>query len=293
MLKKILTLLLSIQLYTTAANNDKTVKIREEVNSHTNPNITSETHPTLYGMVQDLTSKAQIAMPRYITIYNAESQVVLRYGEVVTYTQKISSYVDTMGDLYICREILNNFQYDEIAGIVSIAIAEKAQNKPTKLATMAIGTLGITVGLAYYLNKKYNLGLGQLLFEDNHRESLYYTGNGLYYRSYRNSAEDQANMFKAVAIVLSIPSLITTKIFSNNLQKNIDLKATTLTKHQDVIDGLIKLDKIQDAYKKEGVLSRLISSDKLTQIYNILFYPARSFTTEERIDYLKLDMYKA
>ena len=78
MLKNIymLSLILSFAHAIGASNAEKTDLLRAEVAAHKNPHIAQETHPTLYALVQELSSKAGITMPEYITLYDILAQQI-------------------------------------------------------------------------------------------------------------------------------------------------------------------------------------------------------------------------
>ena len=51
---------------------ERTEALHAEAKEHKHPNLTQDSHPVLYGMVKNLTTKANIPMPRYITTHGAE-----------------------------------------------------------------------------------------------------------------------------------------------------------------------------------------------------------------------------
>ena len=270
MIKKLLAALLIINLNGYASNLEKTEALHQEVAANQNPNITQETHPILYGMVEELTQKAQVPMPKYITIFGAQYTVIDRYGVARCAVQNFEASINLLGDLYICHEILANLSYDEIKGIIATAIVEKASNTPVLLAATGIGTFIVTVTSLYLLNKYYKLRLGSFFMSHHHR-----------------CYHEREDLAEALAFILITPSLITTKIMSNNLQKKIDIKAAKLTTAQQVIDGVKGIDKTEEKYTKENIFSRIASMLQLKEISNFVFYPIRSYTSKERIDYLE------
>lgn len=260
-----------------AHNEEKTNALHHEVATHTNHNITAETHPTLYNLVEQLTIKAHVPMPRYITIYSAEYHVVSQAGVVRRRGhEEIGAHVDLLKDLYVCREILENASYDEVKGIIALALAEESINKLQKVVLTGVTTFATTIALIYLLNKKYDLHLGSFLCAVADESSR---------RSYRYR-EDDSPLAALFWLVLT-PSLIAAKLVSNNLQKSVDFKAAKLVSPQSIIDSLKKIVTIKDSYFKENVFSRLASALKLKTIFNTIFYPIRAFTTEERIQYLE------
>ena len=175
------------------------------------------------------------------------------------------------GDLHICYEVLEHATYDEINGIIALAIAEKSINKPEKIALTGFATFGTTLLLIYLLNKQYKLGLGSGIIN---------TLNDKYFC-------ERENFIQSIIFFLIAPSLLTTKLVSNYLQKRIDLKAAKLVTAQDIVDGLKRIFKIKESYFKENIVSRIASALKLKTIANTIFYPIRAFTFEERISYLE------
>jgi hypothetical protein len=84
-----------------------------------------------------------------------------------------------------------------------------------------------------------------------------------------------------------VPAMITTKIVGNNLQKQVDTQAADLTNPRQVIQGIKALGKLEDKYIKENFLSRIAAALKLKDICNVIFYPIRAYTPQERIQYLQ------
>ncbi len=262
---------LAISMSLTAAP-DKTEALRAEVKTSKNPNITKETHPVLYDMVQELAIAANIPMPRYVTIHEAQTCMVMKDGTVhKSAANNVTAWVNALGDVHICDAILTDLSYQEVKGIVAVAIAESAHKKPSKLFKVGACTFLTTLVGLYALNKTYDLKLG----------SMYFGNDG--YRSYGDKRED----IKSAIWLTLAPALITTKLVSNNMQKHIDFKAAKLTNVDQVITGIKALQKLEDTYVKENWLSRVADMLCLKQIFNTIFYPVRAFTPEERVAYLE------
>jgi hypothetical protein len=254
-----------------ATDLEETNALHAEIALHKNPNVTLETHPVLYKMVEGSAATIKVAMPKYITIYGAEYATVDKNGVVRRNENELGAYVDLLGDLYICHEILETASYEEIDGIIAVALAEKSINKPKKLVLTGVTTFGITLLLICILNKKYELRLGSLF------------GEIINERDYRG----RESMLEGIVFLLITPSLIITKLFSNNLQKKIDLKAAQFTNPHNIVNGLKRILRTKESYFKENVLSRIASALKLKSFFNFIFYPIRAFTLEERIGYLE------
>lgn len=275
MIKKTLIVLLGISINTFANSSfEKAHALRNELASHSNPNLTQETHPTIYNMVQELTTKANVPMPRYITVFNAECTVVYE-GTSRRVVRDMEAYVDVLGDLYICYEVLANLSYEEIEGVIAIAIAEKAQNRAAKVALTSVGIFGLTLASVYGLNKHYDWELGSTIMNN--------------YNKY-HCRQDRDDLVKGVAGLLILPSVITACVLSSNLQKEIDFKAAQLTDIQSVRNGLKALRKLKESYVKESFLSRIATMLNLKTIANTVLYPIRSYTSEERIGYLEKEL---
>lgn len=276
MINVMVALLLAINLHSYAQTySARTNALRSEIVAHNNPNLTAETHPTFYGMVESLVIKAQVPMPRYITMFNAEYAVVSPdTGAVSREVHDMDAYVTLLGDLYICRELFLDLSYEEIEGVVALAFAEKKMGKPTKLACIAAGTVAVTAASLYCLNKYYELRLGTSFFSDEY-----------YHQSH--CMRRRGNGAELLVGLCIVPSLITTKIFANHLQKQIDIDATRITDVQRVISAIKGICKVTDAYVQEGFLSRIAGQLNLKRVWNMVFYPIRAFTPEERIAYLE------
>ncbi len=275
MIKKTLIVLLGLSINAFAHSSfEKIHALRNELASHNNPHLTQETHPTIYTMVQELSTKANVPMPRYISLFNAEYTVIID-GNSRRMVRDMEAYVDVLGDLYICYEVLANLSYEEIEGVIAIAIAEKAENRAAKVTLTGVGAFGLTCASVYGLNNYYDLGLGSKVMS-----------------SYKAShcRQDRDDIVKTVVVALTLPAIITACVLSSNLQKEIDFKAAELTDIKSVRNGLKALRKLKDSYVKESALSRIATMLNLKTIVNTVLYPVRSYTSEERIDYLDREL---
>ena len=256
------------------ASQEKTDAIRVEIGTHQNPNFTQETHPTVYEMVRELAEKANVEMPRYISMFNAEYAVVPRDGGVVTKgVHTMHAYVDVLGDLYICRELLMKLSYEELQGVIALALAEKNINTPLKLTYVFAGTLGLTIAAAYCLNKYYD---GKILG--------YFMSNKTDY--YHRTFEGRRTESKLVAAILVGPAVWTTNVSAHYFQKHVDINAAKIVDASCVISAIKGIDKVTDTYVKEGFFSRIAGKLKLKELCNYILYPIRGYTSEERIAYL-------
>ena len=271
MFKKMVAVLLLFNVIICAAGNvEKTVALHNEILTHANPNITQETHPILYEIVESLVKKAHIAMPKYVTLFSSEYVTVSRYGRVNKSFKDFDAHVDALGDLYICAEALLDLSYEEIEGVIATAVAEKLLNTRGKLALVAVSTFVATLGTIYFLNSHYKLGLGNFIQE------------GLDQHPYDRKDFVEGMVFTSIA-----PAVIVTALVSNNLQKGVDIKAAELTNAQTVINGIKGVVRVKDTYVKENFFSRIAAALRLKTIGNFLFYPVRAFTPEERVGYLE------
>ncbi|HEB41855.1 MAG TPA: hypothetical protein ENI08_02425 [Candidatus Dependentiae bacterium] len=263
--------------------------LRNEVASgSTQENITKETHPALYSMIQRIATAASVPMPQYIRFFTAQ-QTETHYnkythtGTMYTAFKNFESYVNIMGDLYICHEVFVNSSYDEIEGIIALALAEKANNKPLKLIATGASTLATVLTSSYYLNKKYNLNLGELFFPDHF--SYYVESSRTKIKIF--SAQDKEDRILAFTVLFMIlPTLITTRLAANYLRKKTDLEAAKLTTANHISEAILRIEKVKEKFTQENVISRIMSALKLKTAWNTLSYPFRSFTPEERVSYL-------
>ena len=250
---------------------DPTQLIRQEVAQHTNTNITQKTHPFLYGIVEECVVKTGIAMPRYISLYYAEYNIVDKNGIVYRDVHDILAYVDALGDLYICREILTDLSYQEIKAIIAIAVAEKSTKRAEKAMIAGLGTFGATIVTLCTLNAYYDLRLGRTVNE--------FLDAG----SYHNRQDN----LKGLIWLLIAPSLVSAALVRNYLQKSVDVTATKIASIPAVIQAIGSLENLQNMYRKENFFSRIADYLKLKPIFNTIFYPVRPSTPEERIEYLQ------
>lgn len=252
---------------------DKTAAMHSEAAGSQHPNLTQDSHPVLYAMVKNLTEKANIPMPRYITAHDAEVTLVTNGVVHKTAVGNIGCWADLLGDLHICRAILTDLSYKEVEGIIAVALAGKATNKSAKIALVGVGSYAATIAALYLLNNKYDLKLGSFVFGDQY--------------PYRSSFHDRNKSVEGFFYLTLVPALITAKIAANNLQKQGDLKAAELTNPKQVIQGIQALIKLEDKYIKEDFFSRIAAALKLKDIFNVIFYPIRAYTPQERIAYLE------
>ena len=253
MLKNIymLSLILSFAHAIGGSNAEKTDLLRAEVAAHKNPHIAQETHPTLYALVQELSSKAGITMPEYITLYDIFYAVLCKEtGTIHSVAHNISGTTDIMGDIYLCSELFETLSYDEIRSAIALVVAEKALHKKIK---------AIKVGIGSYLTL---FALSQAITKEKSDRGI-------------------------IAVMSIFPALLAAHTYAQNMQKSIDLKAAELVGIQNIINCLKKLNKVQLTYSKENVLSRLFSETIVGKTYNAVFYPIRPYRLEERIRYLQ------
>lgn len=255
----------------TAEPVEKTVALHNEILAHGNPNITQETHPILYEMVESLIKKAHVSMPKYITLFSSEYVTVSRYGRVNKSFNDFDAHVDALGDLYICTEALLDLSYEEIEGVIATAVAEKSLNTGQTLVFVAVGTFGATLATVYFLNSYYKLKLGTFISEGLEHHHPY----------------DRQNFIEGIVLISITPAAIVTKLVSNNMQKSIDIKAAELVGAQNIINGIKGIARVKDSYVKENFFSRIATFLKLKEVSNFLFYPIRASTPEERIYYLE------
>ena len=241
-------------------------------------NITKETHPSLYDMVQRIATAASISMPRYIRLFTAKETKMYHDGHgyngtMYTVFKNFESYVNVMGDLYICYEVFMNSSYNEIESIITLAMVEKANNKPLKLIATGAGTLATVLTCLYCFNKNNELRLGELLFP---RDRFSYCAR---------DRESRIETF--IAIFMVLPICITTRLVANYFQKKTDLEAAKLTTADHISEAILRIEKVKEKYTQEGTISRIMSALKLKTAWNTLSYPFRAFTPEERVSYLQ------
>lgn len=256
------------------ATDDLTVLMHTEIATHPNTILTEETHPILYAMVRKLTEQAHVEMPRYISTFNAQYMKVPKDGGVIsTETRNMNAYVDILGDLYLCLDLLKTLSYEEIQGVVALALAQKNMGEPLKLAGVFATTLGATIVGVYCLNKYYNNALVNFFIPNK---------TDYYYRTFDTREQE----LKVISTVLLFPSMCTTIVAANYMRKAIDINAAAMVGKQKIIDAIRAIDKINNMDKKEGFLSRMAEKIRLKEFFKAIFYPVRGYTSEERIAYL-------
>jgi hypothetical protein len=282
---RILLFISSLSFLNIAAANkkfDMTAALHEEVHAHKNPNITKETHPVLYDLIEDLVNRADQPMPRYITTYKAEYTVISENRVAQRAVHDIKASVDLLGDMHICYELLTDLTYDEVEGVIALAIAEKKIQLPAKAALTGITTFIATVGLIYYLNKTYDLQLGQLAANSS-KPGFLRTAIA------PSHSEEKARAFLVSAVLT--PPVLASVVAANHAQRTIDTKAAELTSPETIINAIRGMARVTETYVKEDIFSRIATALYLKPIYHFLFYPVRSFTDDERVAYLQSASY--
>ncbi len=278
MKKILLGTILSFSICSIVMTEDKTSIMHIEAASNDNPNLTQETHPLLYNMIKSLADEAHITMPRYITVYPAVGSKIGNNGRVIRSANEITAWIDLIGDMYICHDALTNLSYEEVEGMVSLAIAESLNNKPLKLFLIGASTFVATCVAVYALNRYYELNLGWVFNIDDKY-------SGFNYKSYKYTKHKNEVLEGALTLML-VPSAISVAVAANNFQKAIDNHAAQLTSSDQVIKAIKSIRNLEERYFKESLGSRIVSALKLKELFNIIFYPVRPYTSEERIEYL-------
>jgi len=244
-----------------------TLNLRQEVLTHNNPNASPETHPTLWALVGKISKAANVSKPRYITLHEAQTLIVDDNHHLHQVAQNIQAWVDILGDLYICKEILKDLSYAEIEGILAVAISERAINKPAKVLAIGAGTWVATAATVTALG-----GWKTIL--------------RMFMGDHNNGMKAHQDNFGLLLYTSAIPAILAAAVASNNLQKQADMNAVHVVDANNVINGITGLERLKDTYIKENFFSRLTTMLKLRDIYNFVFYPVRSYTPEERVAYL-------
>jgi len=242
------------------------LNLRQEILTHDNAHTTPETHPTLWALVEKLSEAANTNTPRYITLYESHMEKSPHLKEAVS---TIDAWTDLLGDLYICREILHDLSFEEVEGILAIAISEKAINKPAKSLVRGLGTWAVT-SLASICVFSSWIAAGDTYMTHRHFE--------------RASGSFERGLLLCYASL--IPTLLVTIIGNNNLQKQADIKAAGLVGAQNVICGITGIEKFEKTCIKENSFDRLMAKMKLKGITDFVFYHLRSYTPDERVAYL-------
>lgn len=272
MIKRLLLLvLIVVSTHVSLIFADKTTQIHAEVKKQNNPNATQKTHPVLYDLVKELATKAQVPMPRYITIFSTEYTYTDKNGIHRRGNKDMQGSIDVVGDLYLCLETLTDLSYEEIKGVVALTIAEKIIDKPVKLFATGAGTFALTIASLYGANKRYELNIWSKFDE-------------FYNRLGSNSKDELVGL--AVSALL-IPALAATSVYSNHLQRKIDSLAAEITSPETIINAIVALEKVTETYMKENIFVRFAKAYNIDSVYNKLFYAVRAFTNDERIAYLQ------
>lgn len=247
------------------AHDKKSAWIREMA-TNKNPHISAQTHPTLYATVENLVEKTGAAKPRYISLFNAEYTRV-RDGYTEQGVHEINAYVDVLGDLHICSELLTNLSSEEVEVLITRALVERTESKPAILfGTAAVTYIVAFIGLYTLMSKAWNVNTG-------------YHYSHMHWR-------DRDDFYKVLITLPAIPAAWATKIVANNLEKQTDITTATITSPELVINGIQGQDRVTEIYDKQNFFARIADALKLREIRNFIFYPIRAYTTEERVAYL-------
>ena len=258
--------------------------LHHEEASHVIPNVNEKTHPVLYSMVQDIAQRAQVPMPRYITLFNAEYAVVTDQGVVARQVHHLNAYVDILGDLYICRELIAHLSYQELEGVVAVALSEKAVNKPLKMLGVGVATWAATVAMIRMLDNYYqwssnsNIATGVVASQTYHAHPNF---------TLRASISRRTDLMVNACFGAIIPAAFAAGVYGNHLQETIDREAVKVTDVHNIINGIAGAEKITDAYEKENIFVRLAGALGIKEAIKTIFYPVRAYSPEERIAYLQ------
>lgn len=245
--------------------------LRAELAGYDKPNLSPETQPALFALVAELSEKAGVSAPRYISMYDAIYYTTSRDGgPIQARLRPIGAYIDVTGDLHICIDVLKMLSYDEIRGVLALGLAGKAQNVPVKLAKTFIATFISTIALEIYWLKTHP--------EFRQASHEWATDTSRTPADYK----DMLNLIIGTAL---IPSFITTGLYSNNLQKSVDFKAADIAEAKNIIKGIQGVARITASYQKEGLWSRY-APESLKKACDVLFYHIRPFNDDERMAYL-------
>lgn len=242
--------------------------IRQEIATHNNPIATKDTHPALWVLVEKISQAAEVSIPKYITLHEAQPVLVVNNNNVSLEEPNVTAWSNVLGDLYICKEILMTLSQEEVEGIIALAISERKMNRPVKIG----GTFFLTwagVLAAMYASKEY-VSWERFFFGDHN------SGQGA-----------RLDNFNELMGWTTLPAGLISYLVSVNLQKQVDLKATDIVGVENVIKGIEGLDKLEKTYIQENFLTRVLTMLQLKDMCQYVSYPIRSFTPEERVSYLK------
>lgn len=256
------------------AQEEITAILHNEIDSHSlHANVTQETHPALYYLIEQIAEKFFIPMPRYIKFFTAQQKEIFynKYtctGTTYTVFNNFESYIDIMGDLYLCYEVFIDSSCEEIISIIALALAEKSTNKQSKLLTTGISTLATTFASLCYFNNLKNFA-----FPLSH--------------SYHRTKEEREDVVGRLLLIFGLPAIITHQLAKNYCQKQIDLEAAKLMDVKNISNAILQVKKVKEKYTQESYLSRIMTAFKVRIVLDALIYPFRSLTPEERIQHLQ------
>lgn len=240
----ILSALLTFSSCLFASNPDELTQMLHDEAALLKSSILQESScPTLYTLLSQLTSKGGISMPKSIVIFNTEYQKptsrTFMLEDIVIQTIPISVSFDFLGDLVICRDILTQFTYHELEGILATAVAEKANRKITKQALAALGVVATA-----------------------------FAATGLWELYHFPHAQDFLN--PAAGYALTIPAFLASSAVSKHVQKTSDISALSLTDAENVRAGLFALARLQNNYCSSSTTERIFAAFNLEKIYKTI-----------------------
>lgn len=262
MKKQMLFFLINISLLAQAQEQEpcyKTVKLRNEISVNQGNLITEYSHPFFYSMIQELSIRTGVTVPKYIYLYSAEYYIISKPVCIINKNfNRLDTYVDDFGDLYICREVLSTLPYDEIEATIALALAAKFFYKSIKEKAVLFGFLGmLSAGTKY--------------------------GSSAYSNRWHLAGSNFNFLYLGV-----IPmAILAARIYSNSMQKLVDFKAIETVDSANIISALRSLSKLSHNYYKPGVIGRIFEVTSLNTVLNTIFYPALFYSLEERIAYIQ------
>ncbi len=224
---------------TLAAKHDELTDMLHEEAALLKSSILQEAAcPTLYTLLQQITSKAGIKMPKSIVIMTTELTTKIEIALINQYSIHsipTTAHFDFLGDLIISRDILTQFTYHELEGLLSTAAAAKAQYQITKQIFAPL-TAASTLAAIHFALQKYSSFETKSIFND----------------------------FMTVAVV---PLTLLYAFVGRSVQRNADIFALSLTDPKNIEDGLIALARLQNNYSSSSTKERVFAAFHLEKLY--------------------------
>ncbi|MGB8467515.1 MAG: hypothetical protein WCE21_00775 [Candidatus Babeliales bacterium] len=291
-------LLLCATITSYASEDAKTIALHAEITAQDGDEVivTDKTAPTLCNLIREVAQELSVKMPRYIKLYNFEYYYAYTHGTTnngfynsTTTMHKgyrtVGAATMMFGDIQICKQLIAGLSYNEIRGVIAVALAAEVPGIMGKEAAAGLLVVALTAWWSYDVYKTY----GKTVFPPANRTHYSNTDTGEFAYNMENIT---ATLYRTVLfgefgmLATLISAAIAGNLIYKYTQKKIDLAAARAIGKEAVVSGIEGVEKVKESLFEEGVFSRMLKDMRLKSFIDRLTYPVRAYTPEERIAYV-------